>query len=194
MLAQYLKKGFCGAGFQPALYLETTMTLVLTIVGWTLFAIAILIGLALNLIGLFGNWVILGSIAAVWAITGFQHFSWWAMLLLLALASLGELLELLAAGYGAARYGGGRGAAIASLAGCIVGAIVGTPWFPLVGTLAGAIVGAFAGALLYEFGVSGKSAEDSFRTGIGAALGRVGGVVAKLTVGFAMLLVAFLSY
>ena len=101
---------------------------------------------------------------------------------------------MVAAGYGAAKFGGGRGAALASLAGCIIGAIVGTPWFPLVGTLAGAIVGAFTGALLYEFGISGKTAEDSVRTGIGAALGRIGGLAAKFTIGFVMLLVALISY
>ena len=170
------------------------MTLALTIAGWTLFGIAILIGLALNCIGLFGNWIIFGAISIAWAITKFQHFTWWAVLILLALATLGEILEMLAAGYGAAKFGGGRGAALSSLVGCIVGAMVGTPWFPLVGTLAGAIVGAFTGALLYEFGIAGKTAEASVRTGIGAALGRIGGLVAKLTIGFVMLAVAFLSY
>jgi len=170
------------------------MILALTIAGWTLFGMAILAGVALNLVGLFGNWIIFGAIAITWAVTKFQHFTWWAILILLALAALGEVLEMVAAGYGAAKFGGGRGAALASLVGCIVGAIAGTPWFPLVGTLAGAIVGAFAGALFYEFGVAGKTAEASVRTGVGAALGRIGGLAAKLTIGFAMLLVALLSY
>jgi len=173
---------------------ETTMTLTLAIIGWTLFGIAIVTGLALNLIGLLGNWIIWGTVAIAWAVTGFQHFGIWSLLIMLALAALGEVLEMLAAGYGAAKFGGGRGAALSSLAGCIVGAIVGTPWFPLVGTLAGAIAGAFAGAVLYEFMVAKKTAEASVRTGVGAALGRIGGVVAKLTIGFLMLAIAAFSY
>lgn len=170
------------------------MTLALTITGWTLFGLAILVGLALNLVGLFGNWVILGAVVAAWAITGFQHFGLWSITFMLLLGVLGEVLEMLAASYGAARFGGGRGAAIASLVGCIVGAIVGTPWFPLVGTLAGAIAGAFVGAMLYELLVAEKTAEASVRTGFGAALGRIGGVFAKLAVGFAMLVIAALGY
>lgn len=170
------------------------MALVLSILGWMLFGVGILTGLALDLVGLFGNWVILGTVAAAWVITGFKHFGVWPLGILLLLATLGEVLELLAAGYGAARFGGGRGAAFASLAGCIAGAVVGTPWFPVVGTLAGAILGAFAGAALYELLITNKPADVSVRTGIGAALGRVGGVLAKVVLGLAMLVVAAMGY
>ena len=170
------------------------MACALSIMGWTLFGLAIVVGLLLNLVGLFGNWVIFGAVAAAWALTGFQHFGVWSMLMLLLLAVLGEILEMLAAGYGAARFGGGRGAGMASLAGCIAGALLGTPWFPLVGTLAGAILGAFTGALLFEFLIGQKTATASLRTGMGAALGRIGGTAAKLAVGFVMLVLAALTY
>lgn len=170
------------------------MAIALSIIGWTFFCVFILAGLALNLVGLFGNWVILGTVVAAWAFTGFQHFGLWSLFFMLLLATLGEVIEMLAASYGAARFGGGRGAALASLVGCIVGAIVGTPWFPLVGTLAGAIAGAFVGAMLYELLVAEKTAGASVRTGFGAALGRIGGVFAKLAVGLAMLVVAVFGY
>lgn len=170
------------------------MALVLSIIGWTLFGLGITAGLALDLVGLFGNWVILGTIAAAWVATGFAHFGFWNFFFLVALGVLGEILEMLAAGYGASRFGGGRGAALASLVGCIAGAIIGTPWFPLVGTLAGALVGAFAGATLFELLIANKTPGASARTGFGAALGRMGGVLAKLTIGLAMLAVAALSY
>lgn len=170
------------------------MELLLSVAGWGAFTLVVLIGLALNLVGLFGNWVILVAIAAVWTATGFAHFGPWTLLILLALAAVGEVLEMLAAGYGASRFGGGKGAALASLAGCIAGAIFATPWFPLIGTLVGAIAGAFLGAMSYELTIARKSPGDSFRTGFGAALGRTGAVLAKFFIGLVMLAVAFVFY
>ena len=170
------------------------MTTALAILGWTLFGLAILAGLALNLAGLFGNWVILGAVAAAWAGTGFERFGPGTLLALAALAALGEVAETAASGYGAARFGGGRGAVAASLAGCVAGAVLGTPLFPVVGTLAGACAGAFGGAALYELLVRGKTAADSARTGAGAALGRIGGLAVKLGLGLVMLAVAAVNF
>ncbi|MCK5862891.1 MAG: DUF456 domain-containing protein [Candidatus Hydrogenedentes bacterium] len=170
------------------------MSIILAITGWTLFVLGIAVGLALDMVGLFGNWIILGVVAIAWALTGFQHFGVWSLFFMLLLATLGEVLEMLAAGYGASRFGGGRGATISSLVGCIVGAIIATPFFPLVGTLAGAIAGAFIAAVLFELLIANKTPGASLRTGVGAALGRIGGVFAKLAVGIAMLLIAALSY
>jgi uncharacterized protein YqgC (DUF456 family) len=170
------------------------MSLVLAVIGWTFFALGIIAGLALDLVGLFGNWVILGTAAAAWLCTGFHHFGVWTLLSLTALAALGEVLEMIAAGYGAKKFGGGKGAMVASLVGCIVGAIVGTPWFPVVGTLIGAVAGAFGGAALYELLIVKKTAGASIQTGVGAALGRIAGVAVKLGLGLAMLLVLALNY
>ena len=170
------------------------MSLVLAVIGWTFFVLGITAGLALDLVGLFGNWVILGTVTAAWLCTGFHHFGVWSLLSLAVLAGFGDLLEMIAAGYGARKFGGGKGAIIASLVGCIVGAIVGTPWFPVVGTLMGAIVGAFGGAALYELLIVGKTTGASIKTGVGAALGRIGGVIAKLAIGLAMLIVLAFNY
>ena len=170
------------------------MATALAILGWTLFGLAILAGLALNLAGLFGNWVILGAVAGAWVCTGFDRFGPWTLLALGALATLGEVAETAASGYGAARFGGGKGAVAASLAGCIAGAVMGTPVFPVVGTLAGACVGAFLGAALYELLIKGKTTADSARTGAGAALGRIGGLAVKMGLGFVMLAVAAVNF
>ncbi len=170
------------------------MSLVLAVIGWTFFTLGIIVGLALDLVGLFGNWVILGTAVAAWLCTGFEHFGIWTLLSLAALATLGEVLEMIAAGYGAAKFGGGKGAMFASFVGCIAGAIVGTPWFPIVGTLIGACAGAFAGAAIYELLIVKKTPGASIQTGVGAALGRIGGVIAKLVIGLAMLGVLAIGY
>ena len=73
-------------------------------------------------------------------------------------------------------------------------AIVGTPWFPVVGTLMGAVAGAFGGAALYELLIVKKTTGASIKTGVGAALGRIAGVIAKVAIGLAMLMVLAFNY
>ncbi len=133
------------------------------IAGWCVFALAILVGLCLDLVGLFGNWIILGAVALAWVLTGF---------------------------------GGSKGSMVAALVGCLLGAVAGTPLIPVpvIGTLIGACLGAFVGAALYEYIKMERTHHEALWTGLGAALGKVGGVFAKLFCGIAMLIIAFLSY
>ncbi|MBI5094416.1 MAG: DUF456 domain-containing protein [Candidatus Hydrogenedentes bacterium] len=172
------------------------MATLLAILGWTAFGLAIAAGLVLDFVGLFGNWIILSAMAGLWAATGFVHFGWWGLGGMLLLAVLGEIIEMVAAGYGASKFGGGKGAMVAAFVGCLVGAIVLTPLIPvpLVGTMIGACLGAFVGAALYEYIVMEKKTQAALWTGVGAALGKVAGVFAKVFVGVAMLVVAVLTY
>lgn len=174
--------------------MDTAVSLTLAIAGWTLFGLAILVGLALDMLGLFGNWIILAAVGIAAAATGFDHFGGYTLIFLFALAVVGEFLEAAAAGVGAARYGGGRGAIFAALVGAIAGAAVGTSFFPIVGTIIGACVGAFVLATLYEALVRNQRWGSAARTGYGAALGKIGGLIAKTSVGVVMLLIAFLNY
>lgn len=168
----------------------------LAVLGWTAFGLAVLAGLALDLLGLFGNWIILAAVATAAAVSGFDHFGGWTLPILIGLAAMGELLEAAAAGAGVARYGGGKGAMLSAIVGTLVGAAVGTPLIPIpiLGTILGACAGAFAFAGLYEALVSRRRLQDAARAGYGAALGKIAGMFAKTLVGFAMLFVAFLSY
>jgi uncharacterized protein YqgC (DUF456 family) len=168
--------------------------LALSILGWTTFVLLILTGLVLDLIGLFGNWVILVAIGGLWAFTGFEHFGWIALVLMLGLAVLGEVLETAFSGFGASRFGGGRGAMVAAVVGCIGGAMFGTPIFPIIGTVIGACVGAFGAAALYEYVQMEKSVQDAAWTGFGAALGKVAGMLAKSFCGLGILAVAYVTY
>ena len=170
------------------------MMTVLAIMGWFAFGVVIAVGLALDLVGLFGNWVILGAIGAAWAITGFTHFGGWAMAVLVGLAVLGEVVEAVAAALGARRFGGDRGAALSALVGAIAGAVVGTPMLPVIGTVAGACAGAFLGAAGHEVLLMRRTASDAAWTGLGAALGRIAGLFAKLAIGIAMLILAAVTF
>ncbi len=172
------------------------MEWILAILGWGTFAAAILAGLLLDAVGLFGNWIILGSTAIAWGVTGMERFSLTGLAIMLVLAVLGEVLEAVAAGYGASKFGGGKGSGISAIAGCLAGAILGTPLIPIpvVGTLIGACLGAFAAAALYEYVQRERTAQQAFWTGFGAALGRVAGLLAKLMAGLAMLAVAAFTF
>jgi len=170
------------------------MGVILAILGWTSFGLVIAVGLALDLVGLFGNWIILGAVSAAWAVTGFSHFGIWSLAIMAALAVLGEVLEMVAAGYGAAKSGGSKRTVVAACVGCLAGAVIGTPVFPVVGTLAGACLGAFLAAMGNEYLNEQKNSRQALWTGLGAALGKVAGLLAKLLVGFLMLLVAALAY
>lgn len=166
----------------------------LPILGWGSFGLAIVIGLALDMLGLFGNWIILGAVGIAWAATDFAHFTGWALGVMLVLAILGEVLEMGLAGYGAKKFGGGKGSIVAALVGCLVGAVVGSAIFPIVGTLIGACFGAFLCAALYEYLQQEKEVRDALWTGVGAAIGKVGGLMAKLLCGLAMLALAAFTF
>jgi len=166
------------------------MMVAVAVIGWVLFGLAILVGLLLDLLGLFGNWVILATITLAWVVTGFEHFHPLALAIMLVLAVLGEVLEAGAGAIGAQRFGGGRDAIIAAVLGGIVGGIVGTPVLPIIGTLIGACLGAFVGATALEYSSGRKGLRGAAWTGFGATLGRIGGMLAKFSVGIIMLLVA----
>lgn len=174
--------------------MESVLATSLLVLAWSIFGLAIAAGLLLDLVGLFGNWVILAGAAGFWALTGFGHFGLWGFGGMIAAAVVGEVLETLLAGYGAKKFGGSKGSIVAALVGCILGSIMGTPLFPIVGTLVGACVGAFVFAAGYEFIQYERGVGEAAKVGLGAALGKIGGMFAKTACGVAMLIVAFFTY
>ncbi len=170
------------------------MATLLAILGWSLFAIAIIVGLILDLVGLFGNWLILGAVGVAAVATDFAHFGGWTLPILLGLATAGEVAEFFAAGVGAKKFGGSKGAVTSAVLGCILGAIVGSPLFPIIGTIIGACAGAFIAATMYEFLMQDRSVSEAAYTGVGAALGKVAGIFLKAFFGVAMLVVATLAF
>lgn len=170
------------------------MELALEVLVWSVVGLVVVVSLGLNLLGLFGNWTILAAMAGVWLFYGMVPFGLWGLGGMVAFAVLGEVLETALAGYGASKFGGSKGSMVAALVGCILGAVAGTPLFPVVGTLIGAVAGAFAGAALYEFLQHDVGMNRSFWVGTGAALGKIGGILAKFTCGLVMLAIAWATF
>ena len=169
---------------------------------WTAATILIVVNtasLAANILMLPGNWFMVGSLCLFLLSTGVSTGpNWTTLLVVLALAVLGEVIETFAGSAHASRKGASRRAMVLSLVLSIVCSIVGAFVIPIpvigsaVGAVAGAASGAFAGAWLGE---TWKGTALSVRSQIGKAAmtGRMIGMLAKLAVGVAIFVVELIS-
>lgn len=147
--------------------------------------LAVLGGLAAVVLGLSGNFILLGlALLTAW-IGGFEYLSLTALLVFLLLAVLGEVIEAILGVVTARKFGASRWGMAGAFFGGLVGAALGTLWIPLLGSLVGAILGAFAGAFLAEW-LGGRDPHGSARAGTGALLGRAAATVLKLGIGIAI--------
>jgi uncharacterized protein YqgC (DUF456 family) len=116
--------------------------------------------------------------ALVWAVaTDFARIGPGRLIVLTALALLSYCLTFVAVAAGARRYGGTRW----GLIGAVVGAFGGL-FFGPAGLLLGPMVGAVAGELL-----RGADLAEGLRSGYGAAVGLLAGVVADIAIALAMI-------
>lgn len=155
---------------------------VLRILLLILLHLAVIGGLFAVVLGFSGNFILLGFALLVAALGGFEHLSVVSLVVLLALALLGEVVEAVLGMAAARRFGASRWGMIGTFLGGILGAVLGTAWIPLLGSLVGALVGAFAGAFVGEL-LSGQRTGPSARAGTGAFLGKVTASAFKLGIG-----------
>lgn len=160
----------------------------LGIIGWMALAAGLLGGLLLVPLGLGGNFVILGTAVVLAVATGFQAIGWWTLLLLAALAVIGEIIEAGLGLFAVQRLGASRKAMLGTFLGGIVGGAAGTGVVPIVGSLLGAFAGAFAGAVIGEI-LHRRQVQGSFRAGWAAFFGRVAAIGIKFEIGVIMVVV-----
>ena len=170
----------------------------MTVVWLLLLCVTVATGWVLNLLGMPGNWLIVAAAALyAWLVPGDSRLAigWPAVGGLVALALLGEVVELVAGALGVSKAGGSRRGAILALAGSLVGGmvglVVGVP-IPVVGSLVAAVglagVGALAGAVVGE-SWKGRDLDHSLRVGQAAFWGRICGTLAKTMIGAVMVAV-----
>jgi uncharacterized protein YqgC (DUF456 family) len=143
--------------------------------------------LAMTLLGLPGNWLIVGTAAGAWWLTDKALLGTGTLIALTGMALIGEVLEFMLGAAGAKKSGGSRRGALGAILGAIIGGVAGTfvvP-IPIVGSIAGACGGAFIGAMALELH-KGRSATHAAKIGQGAAIGRLLGTVTKLSIGTLM--------
>jgi uncharacterized protein YqgC (DUF456 family) len=165
-----------------------------------LFALSLILVLLacwlLTLLAMPGNWLMVVATAVyAWLVpvASTAGLGWKTVVALLVLATLGEIVELLAAALGVAKAGGSRRGALLALAGSMLGAIVGIfvglP-IPLIGSVVAAVLfaglGAMAGAVLGETSV-GRDADATWRIAKLAFWGRLAGTLGKIILGAVMI-------
>ena len=154
----------------------------------------------ITLVGLPGTWLMVGGALVLTLCNPLWSdkpiWGWIAIGIVFGLAVCGEILETAAAGLGAKAGGGTKRGMVGAILGSIIGAVVSTFLIPipLIGTLIGAIVGAFVGALLGELSHKETAAAgDLAKSAIGAAIGRVMGILGKAGVAAICLCVLLIS-
>jgi len=160
-----------------------------------LLIVAILVAWCTNVVGLPGNWLILAIAVLYWMLRPVgagASLSTIALVIIAALAVLGELLEVLMSSAGVAKAGGGRRSAVYAICGSVIGGcaglVIGVP-LPVFGSIAGSLffgsLGAMAGAIFSELS-EGKPWPRAIRIGKAAFLSRALGTLAKMAVGLVM--------
>lgn len=164
------------------------------------------LGVVLVLFQLPGTWLMLVATGlAAWSLGDRSPFGVWLVVALAVLAVLGEVVETAAGAIGSRRAGGSRRGAVLSVLTAIAGATVGASlagslslailwlvpaWLAIV--LAGAAVGAGVGSIVGDR-LAGRTWRESGRSGLGAAVGRLGGTGGKLAIAAAMWLTVALA-
>lgn len=158
------------------------------------------IGVALNLLMLPGNWIMVAALCVFLLVVGSPDAGpdWTTVLVVAALAGIGELAEMFAGSAKAAKAGATRRAMVLSLVSSIALSIVGTLLVPVpvvgtaVGAIAGAALGAFIGAWLGETW-AGTESKQRIEISHAAMSGRLLGMLIKLTIGVAIFVIQLVS-
>ncbi len=148
-------------------------------------SVAVFGSVFLSLFGLPGNFIILILAAAYFLLTGALFSQLWFLLLLLLLAGAGELLEFGGGVWASRRYDVPRNVFITSIAGGILGAFIGAPFFFGLGALVFSLLGVYLGGLLAEYqrDQDWNGAKEAAKV---LLLGRVGGSFMKIVIGIPM--------
>jgi uncharacterized protein YqgC (DUF456 family) len=154
-------------------------------VGYSLWALLLLISSLLVYLGLGGNFVLLGLALVHALITGFDPIGWPMLGVLAGLAVVGELIEFVLGNFYVLRKGASGVGTAGGFVGGLLGAVLGNGVVPIVGAVLGSFVGAFGGCVLGEW-YRQRRMEPSLRIGSHAFIGRLLAIFAKHALGLVM--------
>ncbi|MBK6898597.1 MAG: DUF456 domain-containing protein [bacterium] len=151
-----------------------------------LWVLALLAAPLLTLLGLSGNFVIVGLALLHALATGFAPLTWPFLLLLLGLALLGEVVEAVVGTLYVARKGATRHGVLGAFAGGLAGAVAGGAVVPVLGAVAGGFLGSFLGAVAGQY-LHERRLEPSLRVGWHAFAGKTLASLFKVALSAAMI-------
>jgi hypothetical protein len=143
------------------------------------------VGICLSFLGLFGlalpalpgaPLLFVGLVCIAWA-EDFAFVGSGTLIILAVLAVLTYAVDLIAGAFGVKRFGASPRAMLGATLGAVFGLFFG---------FVGIVIGPFVGAAIGELS-TGKNLRAAGRAGIGATIGLIIGVAAKLTLAFAMI-------
>ncbi|MDX1765032.1 MAG: DUF456 domain-containing protein [bacterium] len=143
------------------------------------------------LFGFPGTWVIVAAAGLYGWGTRFETVTLSLLAILAVMATAGEVVEYLFGVAGARRLGASKKGAFFSIVGGLIGAVLGAPIFFGLGALIGLFAGAFVGAFGYEL-IRYRNLMHSFKSGVGALIGRASGTATKLLLALTMIVVVLL--
>ena len=155
----------------------------MTILIIILTALLCLIGLLLSALSLSGTWLILLAALITQFTLGVPGL--WVLILFALLCIVTEAIEALAGFLGVQKRGGSKRAGLATLLGGLLGAVIGSAIFPVLGTFAGMLLGSFALAYVAETMLEKKPAEAA-HIARGAVWARLGVILLKTVISAAM--------
>jgi uncharacterized protein YqgC (DUF456 family) len=159
---------------------------------YLLLLVLLFCGLLINILGLPGLWLMVGSVGLYAWLTHLNFAGWTTIWILVGLALCAEIVEFVAGSAGAKAAGGSKRAAVGAIIGALIGGFVLSIPIPLIGTVIGVCLGAFAGAAVVEMMIH-RDVGHSMRVGAGAAKGRFYGIVSKLAFGIVILIIAMIA-
>jgi uncharacterized protein YqgC (DUF456 family) len=160
----------------------------LSILGNIFFFIFLLGSLFCIFFGLPGTFMILGASCVYGYVTGFHEVTGGMLVVLGLLTLAGEGVEYVMGVVGAKKYGSSNRGIVFSMVGGFIGAVFCAPLFFGFGAILGALAGAFLGAVAVEIFTYGPDQwRQAVRSGWGNFLGRVGGMITKLSIAIGMI-------
>lgn len=148
-------------------------------------------GLFINVLTLPGLWIMVAGYGLYAYLTGWNvYVGWPSLIVVFVLATIAEVVELLAGSAGAKKAGASKRAMFAAVIGALIGGLFLTALIPIpiVGTIIGVCLGAALGAGIVELMIV-PDLMRSVRVGTGAFKGRFMGILSKLAIGVIMMLV-----
>jgi uncharacterized protein YqgC (DUF456 family) len=147
------------------------------------------LGVLLSALAFSGTWLVLLAAVITFFAGDFPSIGTLIVFTLLCIAT--EIIEALAGWFGVQKRGGSKLAGLAAIARGLVGAVIGSGVFPIIGTFFGMLAGSFALAFLVEWNRL-KHGGQAAGIAVGAVLARLGIICFKtlLTLGMSLWLLA----
>lgn len=144
-----------------------------------IFILSLIAGILVNFVGIPGNAVISINSLVYAIIEGFHEISIGFLLLIIAMGIAVEFLEYLSIAFSSQKFGASRKSVWGAIIGGGIGAFSGFFITPVLGSFLGSLAGVILGAVFLEFRIKGNLS-DAFRAGLGAFLGKIGGLSIKM--------------